>query len=324
MAGRRRRKTAEQDSDYDGAWKEVLRQYLRQILEMYLPAIAAAIDWRHPPQWSDKELGRILRQRRRRPKSVDMLVKVRLLSGAEQWILLHLEIQSSREAGFEFRIFRYNSGLVWVYGQRVVTAVILADLDESWRPEEDIFRLADFETRLRFPVCKLIDKLDSDWRDDHSLPVQVARAQIAALRTAGDPTGRYRAKWRLVRNLYNVGYNADELREIFRLIDWMMSLPEDLSRKFEEELVVLEESLDMPYVTSVERIAEERGKQEGAQSVLLGQLARICGPLPDDMRQRLNRLPLEQLEELGETLLDFRSLDDLRAWLDSHEQSTGG
>ena len=26
----------------------------------------------------------------------------------------------------------------------------------------------------------------------------------------------------------------------------MMSLPEDLSRKFEEELVVLEESLDMP------------------------------------------------------------------------------
>jgi hypothetical protein len=59
MAARRRRKTAEQDSDYDGAWKEVLRQYLRQILEMYLPAIAAAIDWRHPPQWSDKDLGRI-------------------------------------------------------------------------------------------------------------------------------------------------------------------------------------------------------------------------------------------------------------------------
>ncbi len=260
MAARRRKNVSEQDSDYDGAWKEVLRQHLREILEKYLPAIAAEVDWSHSPQWSDKELGRILRQRRRRPKSVDMLFKVRLLSGAEQWILLHLEVQSSREAGFEFRIFRYNSGLIWVYGQRVVTAVILADLDETWRPHEDIFRLADFETRLRFPVCKLIDKLDSDWRDDHSLPVQVARAQIAALRTAGDPTGRYGAKWQLVRNLYNVGYNAEELREIFRLIDWMMSLPEDLSRKFEEELVVLEESLNMPYVTSVERIAEERGE----------------------------------------------------------------
>ena len=44
MAGRRRRKMADQDSDYDGAWKDVFRQYLREILEKYLPAIAAAID----------------------------------------------------------------------------------------------------------------------------------------------------------------------------------------------------------------------------------------------------------------------------------------
>ena len=28
-----------------------------------------------------------------------------------------------------------------------------------------------FESRLRFPLCKLIDKLDSDWQDDHSPPV---------------------------------------------------------------------------------------------------------------------------------------------------------
>ncbi len=322
MAGRRRKNASEQDSDYDGAWKEVLRQHLREILEKYLPVIAAEIDWRHSPQWSDKELGRILRQRRRRPKSVDMLVKVRLLSGAEQWILLHLEIQSGREAGFEFRIFRYNSGLVWIYERRVVTVVILADLDETWRPHEEVFRLGDFESRLRFPICKLIDKLERDWREDHSLPVQVARAQIAALRTAGDPTGRYRAKWQLVRNLYDFGYNAEKVREIFRLIDWMMSLPEDLSRKFEEELVVLEESLNMPYVTSVERIAEARGQTKGGAAVLLGPMTRICGAIPEDLEQRLYRLPIERLAELGEALLDFRSLDDLRAWLDAHEFTT--
>jgi hypothetical protein len=53
-------------------------------------------------------------------------------------------------------------------------------------------------------VCKLIDKLDGEWREDHSLPIQIARAQIEALRTAGDAEGRYRAKWRLVRNLYGL------------------------------------------------------------------------------------------------------------------------
>jgi hypothetical protein len=117
------------------------------------------IDWSYEPEWCDKELSRILARFGRRPKSVDMLVKVRLLTGEDQWILLHLEVQSGWEAGFEFRIFRYNSGLVWIYEQRVITLVVLADLDEAWRPAEYAFRLGDFESRLRFPVCKLIDKL---------------------------------------------------------------------------------------------------------------------------------------------------------------------
>jgi hypothetical protein len=114
----------------------------------------------------------------------------------------------------------------------------------------------------------------------------------------------------------------------------MMSLPEDLSGKFEEDLVALEESLNMPYVTSVERIAEARGEArgevrgeargqtKGGAAVLLGQLTRLCGTIPEALEQRLYRLPLERLAELGEALLDFRSLDDLRAWLDAHEFST--
>ena len=66
-----------------------------------------------------------------------------------------------------------------------------------------------------------------------------------------------------MRNLYNLGYDAEQVREFFRLIDWMMNLPEDLSQKFEQELSALEESLKMPYVTSVERIAEARGEARG-------------------------------------------------------------
>ena len=251
-----------------------------------------------------------------------MLAKVRLRAGGEQWILLHLEVQSGREAGFEFRIARYHSGLFWIYDQRVVTLVVLADLDEHWRPSEDVFRVADFESHLRFPVCKLIDKLDGEWREDHSLPVQIARAQIEALRTAGDAEGRYRAKWRLVRNLYGLGYNADKVREIFRLIDWMMSLPEDLSGNFGQELNALEESLNMPYVTSVERIAEARGKVEGGASVLLAQLTKLCDPFPEDLGQRVRQLPIERLKELGKALLDFRSVQDVQAWLDAHEDSS--
>jgi hypothetical protein len=325
MAKRKSRKEPEQESDYDGAWKEALRQYFREILDKYFPTISATIDWSVAPEWQDKEVSRMIPRARRRAGRVDLLVKVRLKSGGEQWILLHFEVQSGREADFEVRIARYNGGLCWMFERRVVSLVILADLDAHWRPRGDAFELADFQSLLRFPVCKLVDKVDHEWgEDDPALAVQVARAQIAALRTAGDPKGRYRAKWQLVRNLYSLGYNADKLREVFRLIDWMMRLPAALSRQFEQELTALEESLNMPYVTSVERIAEERGeargKMEGGAVVLLKLLARRFGPLPTEIERRVRQLPIERLEAFAEVVLEIGSLQDLRAWLDTHEK----
>jgi len=47
----------------------------------------------------------------------------------------------------------------------------------------------------------------------------VTRAQIAALRTAGDPTGRYGAKWQLVRNLYDLRLDFRSLDDLRAWLD---------------------------------------------------------------------------------------------------------
>jgi hypothetical protein len=99
----------------------------------------------------------------------------------------------------------------------------------------------------------------------------------------------------------------------------MMHLTEALSLRFEQDLRELEESLNMPYVTSVERIAEARGEARGGASVLLRLLAKVCGPLPADVADRIRDLPFQQIEALGEALLDFRSLADLQNWLELNE-----
>ena len=83
----------------------------------------------------------------------------------------------------------------------------------------------------------------------------------------------------------------------------------------------------MPYVTSVERIAEARGESrgktwgqvEGGANVLRKQLVKVCGPLPQDIERRIRNLSIERLEALGEALLDFRSLADLQNWLELNE-----
>ena len=83
----------------------------------------------------------------------------------------------------------------------------------------------------------------------------------------------------------------------------------------------------MPYVTSVERLAKAEGiaegrvegKAEGGATVLLKQLTKVCGPLPEEVQRQIHRLSIEQLAELGEALLDFRSLQDLESWFAANE-----
>ena len=311
-----------QDSDYDGAWKEALVEQLPDFLREYFPAMFETIDWDQPVEWLDKEIGQVVGLIGHRNRVVDLLAKVLLRNGDEQWILLHIEIQTSAEEGFEFRLACYNGSLLGLYQKRVVTLAVLADLRENWLPQEDSFDLGGFSSRLRFPVCKLIHRLRGDWQDNKSLPVQLARAQIAALQTAGNPDGRYQAKWKLVKELYEAGYTADELRKLFRLIDWMVRLSRDFNLRFENELTEFEKEKKMPYVTSVERIAEERGEARGESRGIARALLRVlsvgCGTIPEDVQDHVRSLSANTLDELAEAAINLRSVEQLQAWLDEH------
>ena len=62
----------------------------------------------------------------------------------------------------------------------------------------------------------------------------------------------------------------------------------------------------------------QRGKQQGLQqeaNLLIRQLNRRIGQIPQDLTRQVSNLPLEQLENLGEALLDFTTEADLVNWL---------
>jgi hypothetical protein len=71
----------------------------------------------------------------------------------------------------------------------------------------------------------------------------------------------------------------------------------------------------MTYVTSVERLGIQKGMQEGQLALVLRQLTRRCGELAPATVAQIEHLSMEQLGALAEALLDFRSADDLHAWL---------
>ncbi len=59
---------------------------------------------------------------------------------------------------------------------------------------------------------------------------------------------------------------------------------------------------------------EQRGEQR-ERSLVLRLLTRRVGKLPQPTLSRVETLSLEQLENLGEALLDFQTLADLETWL---------
>jgi predicted transposase YdaD len=53
--------------------------------------------------------------------------------------------------------------------------------------------------------------------------------------------------------------------KLFRFMDYVLTLTEELSVRFDADLAQLEENLHMPYVTSIERHALQRGREEGRE-----------------------------------------------------------
>ena len=112
--------------DYDSPWKEAFRLYLHSFMCLCFPHVERAIDWSRRPEFLDKELQQITRDADSGKQYVDMLIKVWLLNGAEEWILLHIEVQHRSDPDFSERLYRYNYRTFDVYGRRVATLAILA------------------------------------------------------------------------------------------------------------------------------------------------------------------------------------------------------
>ena len=61
--------------------------------------------------------------------------------------------------------------------------------------------------------------------------------------------------------------------------------------------------------------AKEEGKVEGERTIVLRLLNRRVGNIPDALLSQIQGLSVEQLEALGDALLDFSTLADLEGWL---------
>ncbi len=299
--------------EYDSPWKEALRLFLRSFMHLCFPDVERAIDWTREPEFLDKELQQITRDAETGRQYVDMLVKVWLLDGSEEWILLHLEVQHRAEPDFGARLYRYNYRTSDVYGRRVATLAILADSDPNWRPSFYEMVAPGCRIRFDFSVCKLLDLVadEARLRASREPSAIVVLANWAVQQTGKDDERRLALKWDLTRRLFEIGLKKTDILELYRLIDWLMKLPNELELRFKRQLHEYEQKQNMPYVTSIERFGIEKGLAEGMEKGRAeGQLMAFRQSIFDLLEARFGAAPYEVRERIqAET-----DLARLRSW----------
>ncbi len=145
--------------------------------------------------------------------------------------------------------------------------------------------------------------------DIRSLPLWVA---LMVLTTIDDEQATQEARYLLARSQQEAP--QPENSAIIELLTTIMVYKfENKSQREVEEMLGITLRETRVY-REIKEEGREEGREEGEKSLVLRQLARRVGELPQEVRQQVESLSLEQLENLGEALLDFTSMADLDAW----------
>ncbi len=302
-------------TDYDSPWKEALDAYFEPFLALLFPQVHRQVDWSRGYESLDKEFQQVVREAEVGRRYVDKLVKVWTKEGVECWVLIHVEVQTTRDAEFPRRMYVYNYRVFDRYNRPVASLAVLADDDADWRPTEFSSNLFGCEAGIRFPAVKLLDFAAHEaMLEASSNPfAQVMLAHLKARETHGDPASRCDWKIRLVRNLLERSFTPKDVRELFRVIDWLMELPPPLATVFRQEIEKMQEEKRMPYITSIERFGLRRGMCRGIETLLHMRFGAEGLKLMPEIREIHEE---ETLEAILQALGAGVSLEDVRrVWL---------
>ena len=265
-------------SDYDSPWKDILERFFTEFTEFFFPDVHTGIAWDKEQTFLDKEFQQIVRDSKMGRRLADKLVKVYSTDGTPLMVLVHVEVQGKYESNFTERMYVYNYRIYDRYSCPVVSLAVLADGSVSWRPSCFEHSRWGFRLQMDFPVAKLLDYNDmSDLQKNPNPFAVVVMAHLKTMETRHDNKQRYEWKWFLMLELYRRKYEKQDVIDLFLFIDWIMILPDELKRKFSQQVTAHEEEQKMKFISSVEELGIEKGEKRGEKRGEWGLLGSIGG-----------------------------------------------
>lgn len=198
--------------------------------------------------------------------------------------------------------------------------VVVFSYDAPQRPEPTRYRVAFPDRTVLDFRYRVIQFNRLPWRRYVRQPNPVASALMAKMLIR--PTDRPRVKLECLRLLATLRLDPAKTQLISGFVDGDLRLNTHEQQVFDrrlQETAPPEREATMEIMTGwkEEGLAEGRtlGRHQTASAMALRLLRRRFGPLSEVQEARVGALTTEQLEDLGEALLDFGSPADLDAWL---------
>ncbi len=317
------------DSNMDGGWKEIIKEFTEEFFRFFLPEMHKSIDFSRKISFLDKELNEIISDSDNIKREADLLLEVYLKDGIRGLILIHLEVQSYKDDSFQERMYVYNYRIYDKYRKKVVSIALLIDNSIDYRPGDFILEQFNCAIHFTFPIIKLLDFADAATRENEKKnPFSiVTRIQLAKLQSENNPDKRYSFRMELTKELYAKQYRKEEIIRLYRFIDYILKLPKPKALQFKKELAQFEEARKMPYITSTERLAREEGIYLGieqgigqgetqgqikeARKAVLKALEVRFEKIPDSIRQQILFCDdLHKLEDLLTNAIVIASVSD--------------
>ena len=224
-----------------------------------------------------------------------------------------MEVQGeTKETQQEFaeRIYTYNYRLFDRFGKDVLSLVVLTDSDKDFRPTEYRREFLGNTLLFKFQHAKLIDIPEDVLEASPNPFALVTLIQLDYNRVRRDAQKCLARKEALTYRLYRRQFGEKRVLRLFRFLDFLMRLPEPLAIQYRAKLEAIEGELNMPYVTSVERLAKKEGLAEGltegrARGLTEGELRRARSDVIEVLGERLGEVPYTLQE-------DIKHIDDGR------------
>ncbi|MGM0489639.1 MAG: hypothetical protein ACQESR_23130 [Planctomycetota bacterium] len=161
-------------TNMDGGWKQIIENYLEEFCRFFFPEIHASLNFNADYRFLDKELAKLMVDTETGDRRADKLIQVQWIEGTIEWILLHVEVQTQRDADFAQRMYIYHYRIWDRYRKPVISLALLVDETPGFRPDrfhrekggcelDRVMRDAGNgpldPTQLNLHLCRFLEKL---------------------------------------------------------------------------------------------------------------------------------------------------------------------